>query len=42
MSVQDQLPVLFCPKCQGKVQNLGGHLYFCLDCDWENQALSSS
>ena len=42
MSIQGQLPVLFCPKCQGKVQNLGGDLYFCLDCNWESQALNSS
>ena len=35
-SVLDQQPILHCPQCQGKVQGLGGNLYFCLDCKWES------
>ena len=39
-STVDQQPVLYCPQCKGKVQGLGGNLYFCLDCKWESDAFN--
>ena len=39
-STVDQQPIFHRAKCKGKVQGLGGNLYFCLDCKWESDAFN--